>query len=1705
MSGSASRPSIGRGPREGWAGAIPVILVTVALVAGCAVPGPSTSVTRSEGPTAAAAGTPASTPAGSPAATPGATPGAPAGTPGSSGEPAATSLPTATPDAGAWTQGVELPPPAAVATFEATATTAAGVLPDTAFRLAALDGSDPVVLARRLKAEPALTLRVEAGNGTAIVRPTEPLTRGQRYRFTLSAPDGTVQGSWAVQAVEPIAVAGTTPYDGSTGVPIDTGIEVALNQYGVDLAAATPFISLSPAVRGHFEQAGKTIAFLPDDPLARSTLYTLTVRKGLPLAGTPMTLEADVVVRFETTGEKRSGVKVRPMTILSEVRPVERAVITLDVDRYGLDEQGNEVIFPLPKRLSVTVHRLDGIAAAISAWRTILAVPDWTELNGSAPIATGGLPKVLDALLPLRQFTPADDWQAYIQLPTRLDRGWYVVTMTREGMSSQVVVQVTDLAVYTVVTGTRTVAWVNDLRTKGPLEGATATLDGTTLGRTDAQGLVLGRTPANLGGDGAPALVIRAGSQAVFVAGGERLCDKCSDVDGETSGPGAYRLVFQSDRYTYRATDTINAWGVVRSRATGAVPARVEVRLETWNDASATAIEVASRSAQPDRNGAFLVQFPMRELPYGDYVLELVVNGEPASDRSITVAPIEKPAWQMSLMTSRRAVISGARVKATVDARFFEGTPVAGAAIAVEASDFTATLRTDASGTGTASVRLRLGEDTSQWDTVGVNARPTLPEEAEIGSNAYVAVFQASVLVKSDAVVDGGRLVVSGTVHDVALARFERSDDEWLGDVNPYGPTRSGVRVRVQVTETIYERHKTGTQYDWILKRVVPVYETTERTRDLGTQAVRSDAKGRFRVTVPVATKDRSYDVQVRATDAAGRVTTDNVWASLAATTTSEHQPPLIESSAGERQVSVGDTVRLRFRGGSGDGQPAHYLWTTAHAGLGSAAVTTAPRYAVTFRTAYIPVLVVNAVRFNGLAYEVAPWEQRVYYRLEDRALKVDVRPDRERYAPGGRATLAIRTTDAAGQPVNASAYVGVVDEKLVAMGLVDESDPLDALYEGVGSGILGISWTHRDPRGEGGAEGGDTMGGGGDDDAARSDFRDWLVARIVRTGSDGRATVSFDLSDDLTSWHAYVAGVGGSLLAGTGTASLPVSLPFFAELTVAESYLAVDRPIVRVRAYGTALSPDDTVTFKVSSDTLRMAPVAVKARAFEAAEVPLPALSVGTHRIRVEAVTGTGEARRRDALVRTFEVLTSRTAQASVTSAPLAGPTAVAGGKGLTTLVLGDAGRGRVIPVLEDLAAANPIRGESALASGVATRVLRDAFGMEPWGSALDLDLSVFQESGGFAVTGYSTPDLELSAIAAMSGDPRLRGLDEFFAGFEPTTREQRIWVLVGGAATGAPVMAEIRAAAERTDLTLAERVALGDAAVAVGDDDLAGRLLREILRDAGQRQGPWVRVVSNLGDDHGTVLTARLAIVASWLGEAVAADMDAYLAVNRPTTTVIDLERAVAAQGWVDRVPAADAVAALTVDGRRSEIRIDASQPVRVVLTPAQVGTARLEPVSGSVLVTTRTDRPLDPSSLTRPGWLRPVRTVTPRGSIELTDVVIVKITLKPPTSVSHGCLNVTEAVPSGLVPISQTGGWSEDEGEEPPSTVGPWSILGQRVDFCVDPDPDARSVTLRYVARVVTPGRYRWEPTVVQSVLMPEVGTVIPATTITINGIR
>src|SRR5690606_2618067 len=87
----------------------------------------------------------------------------------------------------------------------------------------------------------------------------------------------------------------------ATGVPRSTGIELTFSHDNFSKYAE--YITVEPHVAGRFETYGRTLVYVPEQPLAAGTVYTVTAKAGLPLSDGAQVLAEDYVLRFETVFE----------------------------------------------------------------------------------------------------------------------------------------------------------------------------------------------------------------------------------------------------------------------------------------------------------------------------------------------------------------------------------------------------------------------------------------------------------------------------------------------------------------------------------------------------------------------------------------------------------------------------------------------------------------------------------------------------------------------------------------------------------------------------------------------------------------------------------------------------------------------------------------------------------------------------------------------------------------------------------------------------------------------------------------------------------------------------------------------------------------------------------------------------------------------------------------------------------------------------------------------------------------------------------------------------------------------------------------------------------------------------------------------------------------------------------------------------------
>lgn len=159
------------------------------------------------------------------------------------------------------------------------------------------------------------------------------------------------------------------------------------------------------------------------------------------------------------------------------------------------------------------------------------------------------------------------------------------------------------------------------------------------------------------------------------------------------------------------------------------------------------------------------------------------------------------------------------------------------------------------------------------------------------------------------------------------------------------------------------------------------------------------------------------------------------------------------------------------------------------------------------------------------------------------RRINVSVRPDRNKYNPGDTATLEITTIAPDGTPVPSEVSLAVVDKAIFDLKKKSEFPihpyyyhlrPDETRYSENLTGIIVYDW--------GGG------GGGGGGDQVRDVFADTAYYRPdIITDSLGKATVTFTLPDNLTTWVMSALAVSTRTDVGDYTGEFSVNKDIFA------------------------------------------------------------------------------------------------------------------------------------------------------------------------------------------------------------------------------------------------------------------------------------------------------------------------------------------------------------------------------------------------------------------------------------------------------------------------------------------------------------------------------------------------------------------------------
>jgi hypothetical protein len=418
--------------------------------------------------------------------------------------------------------------------------------------------------------------------------------------------------------------------------------------------------------------------------------------------------------------------------------------------------------------------------------------------------------------------------------------------------------------------------------------------------------------------------------------------------------------------------------------------------------------------------------------------------------------------------------------------------------------------------------------------------------------------------------------------------------------------------------------------------------------------------------------------------------------------------------------------------------------------------------------------------------------------------------------------------------------------------------------------------------------------------------------------------------------------------------------------------------------------------------------------------------------------------------------------------------------------------------------------RLDSALAGEVARSLLVDRLDVPPGTFAPpDFAAEPYQTpDGGLGLLPYGSSDLELSTMAALGGrakvdGPRLASYVRSVYESDKETRERRMIALAGLGALGEPVLPELRAASTNPHLTIRERLFVGIGAARAGDARTARAVIDDLIASHGESVDGRTRLrVGDTADDI-TSATALAAVLAASVGDERAPGLWAYVSANPPAETVLDLDAVTYVTATLDWLKFEPARFAWSLGEERTTVDLAPGATAAFTLSPSQLDDFVIERLDGSIGVSTSWREPVDPDTLAPDPDVSISRSLHGTGALSADDLVMVRLILTFEPGAARTCNEVTDHVPSGLVPVGNLAAWVDPNSEQPTLLYTlPYSQANQIVRWCAQPTVSNRIVELRYYARVITPGRYAWEPSIVDSATASGHATVSHADTIEIR---
>ncbi|HLK14254.1 MAG TPA: MG2 domain-containing protein [Fimbriimonadaceae bacterium] len=648
--------------------------------------------------------------------------------------------------------------------------------------------------------------------------------------------------------------------------------------------------------------------------------------------------------------------------------------------------------------------------------------------------------------------------------------------------------------------------------------------------------------------DGTACLALAPGLYSFVVTRGS---DHAGIVSNGPDPDGQLRAHFQTDRPIYRPGQTVYFKSILRTtlKERYAVPADLPCRVDLVDPKSNT---VDSLNLSSNSMGSVAGQFVLpSEGMLGAYSIIVHTNGGEAY-HTLTVAEYRKPQFKVDVIPTQRRFIGGEEGAFRVNAAYYFGAPVQRAQVhyTIRSSQmpFYGYARSEWLSNGNGNLYPR---DTYAFGAYVADSNVLTDDHGQVTipfptQGGFDSVYSIELTLS-----DQTRQQVNGSASVPVFAAELR-----LGLRSDVGYTLLGQDIPVTVEARDLDGKPVSARVQLELSRMVYDEETRKNVQEsLSKRTVEVPAGGRSDVKVRAVVEGyltltaSAQDAKRHPTHAVIQV---YVASPYAAPYRAETGPQIMVRTV-RPSYAPGETVKAFIT----TNRPGVPMLVSVEGGeIWEHRMIASPKNGQPFEFRATARMTPNVyiVASQWVKHQYITGESGVALPDPANRLKVEIKPDRDDYRPGDKASFSVHTTDGNGSPVPAEVALSVVDEAIFALS-PDTTTDLYSFYWGMRGNF--VHTTISTPLElEGGAyQRVDTVA------PLRQRFEDTAFwDALLATDASGNGAATFEMPGNLTTWRATGRGITSTTGVGGGTASVKANRPTMMRLAAPRQMVQGDR-----------------------------------------------------------------------------------------------------------------------------------------------------------------------------------------------------------------------------------------------------------------------------------------------------------------------------------------------------------------------------------------------------------------------------------------------------------------------------------------------------------------------------------------------------------------